>query len=223
MNKITILSRQETRLNPIKSHSSSWGQGINKTTEYLWSYHRQDPKRSYSKRLPNQRSKPFVFLPFCVGSSGVIVNHKFYAIGQTLGQDDNSRQWEYNVAKHVEKQIQYTNSFVIKFWKQKKQTKTPKGQRARHRISPTPGTRNWVATLGVHTVPKEASPVHTWHVETQTWVLFFLLATKSSTPKYYLEVAVRFHHLIATSKSLFKTKWQFGIVQFLGVISVSVY
>lgn len=43
------------------------------------------------------------------------MNHKFYAIGQTLGQDDNSRQWEYNVAKHVEKQIQYTNSFVIKF------------------------------------------------------------------------------------------------------------
>lgn len=68
----------------------------------------------------------------------------------------------------------YSTQTVLLLSSENKETnKNPKGQRARHRISPTPGTRNWVATLGVHTVPKEASPDHTWHVETQTWVLFF--------------------------------------------------
>lgn len=46
------------------------------------------------------------------------------------------------------------------------------------------------------------------------------LATKSSILKYYLEVVLRFYSLITTPKPLFsKQKWQFGIIQFLGVIS----
>lgn len=50
--------------------------------------------------------------------------------------------------------------------------------------------------------------------------LMFFTSHLSSIPKYYLEVVVRFYFLTTNSKPFFsKQKWQFGIVQFLGVIS----
>lgn len=67
---------------------------------------------------------------------------------------------------------------------------------------------------------KEANLVHPnlAHWNTQLWCSS--LVTKSSIPKYYLEVVLRFYSLTTTPKSLFsKGKWQFGIIQFLGVIS----
>lgn len=72
----------------------------------------------------------------------------------------------------------------------------------------------------VYTAMKEANLVHPnlAHWNTQLWCSS--LVTKSSIPKYYSEVVLRFCSLTTTPKSLFpKGKWQFGIIQSLGVIS----
>ena len=66
---------------------------------------------------------------------------------------------KYSVVEHVvERPIQYT--YTVLLFSSKK-----KGQRARHRISSTPGTGTESATPDVYIVMEEASPVPTWHVE----------------------------------------------------------
>lgn len=71
---------------------------------------------------------------------------------------------EYSVVKHVvARQIQYTYTVLLfRFG--------GGGQDTESVPLPAPGTES--TTPGVHTVRKEATPVHTWHTETKTWVLF---------------------------------------------------
>lgn len=72
----------------------------------------------------------------------------------------------------------------------------------------------------VYTVMKEANPVHPnlAHWNTQLWCSSPV--TKSSVPKYYSEVVLRFCSLTTIPKPLSsKGRWQFGIIQSLGVIS----
>lgn len=119
---------------------------------------------------------------------------------------------EYSVVKHVvARQIQYT--YTVLLFRFGGEGKTQNQSHSRHpelsqlhQVFTLLGKRQPQFTLGTLRQKPGCS----------------LLATKSSTPKYYLEVAVRFCYLVTTSKSLFKTKWQFGIVQFLGVLCISV-
>lgn len=116
----------------------------------------------------------------------------------------------------VERQIQYTHTHFCYLVLKKKQ-----GEGQDTVVSPAPVHPEFNDTI-VFTVMKEANLVHLnlAHRNTQLWCS--RVVTKSAIPKYCLEAVLRFCSLTTTPKSLLETnkqKWQFGIIQFLGVIS----
>lgn len=114
-----ILSRQKTRLNPIKSHSSSCGGGEGGTGEQnnrRWQHYKQDPmwlreRGGHAAWTNALNSLPFRSSAAPLRPALASLNHQRYVTGQTLGQKVKKAGSGIQCHKNVlGRQIQYTHT-----------------------------------------------------------------------------------------------------------------
>lgn len=164
----TILSRQETRLNPIKCHSSSWRWGnkqnygvfmiISQTGSYD---HITDRILSTTiwRGCQNTGTNTLYSCPSVLAAPESL-NHKCYTKGQTLGQEDNSRQWS-TVSLNMWWKGQYSTCTQFCYLVRKKRRAKGKTQNQSHSWHPELSQLHQMFTL----LWKRQSPVPTWHAE----------------------------------------------------------